>query len=577
MIFDSDYLQTGGVQSFPPAGISPAPHLGILITDTIDCSSQQHLELRMRSYYRLYESELRVAFSTDAGVSFPDTLKLNSRNIQNEISAVNNEIFLDVSDYIGGQDSVRVAFIFDGTHCQGNNCGYYFWMLDDIELRPLPEHSLMFTKLSRNGQAIGDKRININPGAAGFHPTYGSIPLEQTLPMEFFANAYNYGSVDQYKVRLEIEIMKGGSAVQVLSSPPIDTVSSGDTLIMPELITTSTWTPTDTGVYTILWRMVSDSIGTSPNAVVAPVNEELTFTVTEANFKNYEYRLDWNHIDTYFGTADGIDAVGVAYTFPDSHPDTLGFVLLSSLSTWIHEDSDTSAVLSLSIYDTAGFNYGPQSAGPQNLLFRRTYDLNSQNTGTYHAFDLMQQDSASGLWCPLFLPSGTAYYFVLEFSPKAAGGSVSIANNNTLEHTGHLTPVQGNDPDKSVILKSTQGGWYRGSHFQAVVQNPIMRLIMTSTFGHQSPCTVGLKEVTEQLNFQLFPNPSTGKLQIALSEGGETVLELRDATGRSLYRESARVNAGEQLIRDFSNLPEGIYLLNGKCGNRSGSERLILH
>lgn len=437
------------------------------------------------------------------------------------------------------------------------------------------KHSLSFTTITDStGKSIGAKRIKMNPGAAKFYPTYGIIPAEEVVPMQFAANVYNSGTVAQTNVRLEVEIRQYGVTVSIMTSPAIDTLKSGDTLLLSELGSTSSWTPpANPGMYDFIWRIVSDSIGTGPNASVAPVNDTVTFEITDDINGNHEYGIDWGTLDNYFGTADGITSVGVAYAFPEASQDTSGYVFLESLQTQLHQDIDTTGEISLSIYDTTGFRYGPQSQGPTDTLFTRTYPLSADLAGNYASFDLRVQ--SNGWWCPLSLPANKAYYFVLEFSPKAQSGTISIGNNQTLEHTGHFTPFQSGDPDKSVIIQSSQGGWYSSSGYPQV-ENPVMRVKMAELGHHSSPCYLGMNEPEVGAAFSLYPNPGNGELQIEFTEAGPCRLKLISITGEVVHEEKLSLKPDEKLYRDFSHLPKGVYLINLSQGSASSSKKLII-
>lgn len=570
MIFDSGFLDNSGNQATMGQGVSPAPHVGTLTTDTIDLSSYPFVEVSMNSYARPFQAAFKIAFSTDGGVTFPDTVQVLQDLAVNVSSPVDDIVTANVSSIIGGEQYVQMSFIFDGTVCNTNGCGYYFWQIDDIELNTLPDHSFRYALIedADGNIAVRERRINMGPGANNFHPTYGIVPLEEVVPMEFAANVYNYGSQTQYNARLEIEILKGGNTVQTLTSPTIDSVESGDTLVMPDLIT-NTWTPTDTGNYTILWRMVSDSIGTGPNAVVAPDNEELTFTVTDKDFQNYEYSLDWGTIDNFFGTNTGVLSVGSAFAFPQPSDDTTGFVFIESLNVQISGATDTTGTITVEIYDTTGFEYGSGSAGPQNQLFVKAFQMNADIVGTYHSFDLTTPKQDGGR-DPLVLPANDAYYFVLGFIP-AGSDPIRIANNASLEQSGDLDPFTAGGLHESVIFLSANGGWFGGFLNSTSVENPIIRVEMFDVNE------INVEEVWKKQNaVQLYPNPTQGKVKIELAQGGETTIELISLTGKKVYSETVKVNGNERLERDFSNLPKGVYLMNVSSDSFSSTKKLTI-
>jgi hypothetical protein len=76
MIFDSDYLDNNGTAGAFGSGPVPTPHTGILETPAMDFTGYQSIYLRMTSYFRRFQSTCHVAFSTDGGMTYPDTVDI---------------------------------------------------------------------------------------------------------------------------------------------------------------------------------------------------------------------------------------------------------------------------------------------------------------------------------------------------------------------------------------------------------------------------------------------------------------------------------------------------------------------
>lgn len=575
VIFDSDYLDNNGDPQQAGQGASPAPHVGTLITDTIDLTGHPFVELSFNSYARPFQADFEIAFSTDGGQTWPDTIQVLEDLAVNISSPVNDIVTANVTNQIGGQANVMISFIFDGTVCNTNGCGYYYWMIDDIQLNDLPDHEFRYANIldSQGDIAVREKRINMyNPNSTNWHPTYGIVPAEEVVPMEFAINSFNYGSATQTNVRLEVEIQQNGATLATLTSPAIDSVKNGDTLVMPDLTTTTSWTPPSTpGLYDIIWRMVSDSIGTGPNAAVAPVNDTMTFEVTDVTSGNYEYGIDWGTVDNYFGTNSGVLSVGVAYDFPDASADTSGYVFIEGINAQLSSLTDTAGTITVEIYDTAGFTYGGSSPGPQGQIFVKAFPMDASIPGTYYHFDLttLREDGGRD---PLVLPAGNAYYFVLSFITSGGSDPIRIANNATIENTGELDPFTGDNPHRSVIFLSSQGGWYAQFTNSTSVMNPIMRVEMFDVN------IIDVEEVLARQNaVQVYPNPTKGQVKIELNQSGETTIDLVSITGQTVYSET--VQAGNETLvlqRDFSNLPKGVYLMNVSNGSYSSTKKLTI-
>ena len=107
MIFDSDYYDNGGnsgnfgAGTYPCNSITGGPptgHIGILTTDSIDCSMYSDITMLFNSFYREYTGIAKVAFSIDGGITYTDTLEVHPGVEVNEQT---------VNDY---QVMVRIPF-----------------------------------------------------------------------------------------------------------------------------------------------------------------------------------------------------------------------------------------------------------------------------------------------------------------------------------------------------------------------------------------------------------------------------------------------------------------------------------
>lgn len=140
-------------------GNAPSPHIGGLITDTIDLSTQTAVELAFTSYARQFFPNYFVSFSSDGGATWPDTIELFTEVDVNSGTPEDLKLSFNVSNYIGGSSNAMIQFIFAGNKPGNTNgTGYYFWQLDDIELRELPENELRFTDI--NGAPAQDISFN---------------------------------------------------------------------------------------------------------------------------------------------------------------------------------------------------------------------------------------------------------------------------------------------------------------------------------------------------------------------------------------------------------------------------------
>ncbi len=535
MIFDSDYLDNSGSSATMGMGIAPAPHTGRLFTDTIDLSMHPQVELAFETYARRFQCRWFVAFSTDGGVTYNDTVEFFSdADVAVNASTLNGEeAVANVSSIIGGQANVIMQFIFDGTPGNANGNGYYYWMIDDIELRTPPANQMFFT--TWNGAPPHDMIYN-GDGAA--YPKYGIMNTNQIVPVEFDANFLNYGTQAQTNATLEVEIwdVTSGSPnlVTTLSAPGCPTLASGDTCNFNNL-TTPTWTPpAQEASYLIVYKAVSDSL-TSATTTEA---DTFNFFVNDAL-----YSTDRNTVDNYVGTnsaTSDIIAMGVMYSLENEDPldPGSGLVYIDGVNIELSALTDSTADIEIAFFDTTGFAYNAGFPAGATAAFRKSFTLNGSLVGTNAAFDL----STNGK--PLALPANT-YLMIVNFFPNATDGVIRIANDASFDQPGFSTVMQLGD-----------GNWF-GGFTSDVHEGTFIRLVM----GEPDSSSISESELA---GFSVYPVPSNGTGYVEFDNGGDYTITILDMIGKPIFTANESVNANERIDFDIANYPAGVYLVNIK-------------
>lgn len=544
MIFDSDYQDNGGTGNFG-SGTAAAPHVGRLTTDTIDLSMHPSLELKFEMYARRFFSDWFVAFSTDGGATFTDTIEFfDSDAVPVNGATADNEIALaNVSSIIGGQSQVVMQFIFDGTPGNANGNGYYFWMLDDIELRTPPANQMLFT--AWEGAPPHDMIYNSN-GAE--YPKYGIMHTNQIVPVEFDANFYNYGTQTQTNATLDVEVwdVTSGtpSLVSTLSAPGCPTLASGDTCNFNDL-TTPTWTPpAQQASYLIVYKAVSDSI----TSAMTTETDTFSFFVND-NL----YSTDRNQVDNFVGTNSAnpeIIAMGVMYDMSNEDPNGPGGVVyIDGININLSALTDSTADIEVAFYDTTGFAFNAGFPAGATAAYRKSFTLNGSLIGTVANFSL--QDANGN---PLVMPN-QPWLMIINFFPNATDGVIRIANDASFDQ-----------PDISTVMQLADGNWFggftsdahEGTHIRLDVGEPI-----------------GLEE-TEFGDFSMYPNPTAGATKLEFADGGTYAINVTDMTGSTVISIEESVNANEAIELDMSSYPMGIYLVNIKGENASKTVKLTV-
>ncbi len=545
LIFDSDYRDNGGVAANAGSGSAPTPHIARINTDTIDLSAQSAVELKINSYARQFFSRYFIAFSKDGGQSFNDTIELFTEVEVNDGTAEDLALSFNVSNFIGGESEAMIQFIYAGNKPGNNNgTGYYFWMIDDIELRSLPDNELRLTEL--NGAPPIDITFNGNPA----YSKYGAVQIDQNVPISFDANVYNYGSATQTNVSLEVEILDAnGSSLSTLSSsgsaPSVPMLDSVDFTIL----NTNSWTPTATGTYTFIYRVLSDSL----DANSSTAQDTVTFNVTDN-----VYAVDWGTSDNFFGTqssASEMIAAGTRYSLENEDPDSSGsgLVFIDGVDILLSSRCDTTADLEISIFDTAGFEFNAGFPAGTNPVLRRTFALNSSLVGQNTRFPMGVEDSifdnVSQTWTPTSRPvalnTGT-YFVVVSFFTNATDGVIRIANS-----------ARYFQPTETAIFQTSDGDWFGGFLNSQTFEAPFIRLVVADAPRFD----IGINEESTA-GFSVYPNPTNGIGKINFAEAGNYQLNLYDMAGKVLLHKEVKMNANEDYSLDLSGYKAGSYLLN---------------
>ncbi len=98
MIFDSDFLDNGGVQGNEGLGASPSPHSGALTSPTIDCSSFPTVTVSFYQYYQNYLSQCLLQVSSDSGLTWT-SYDVNSNVKPGTGTFRNNRQIIDISNH----------------------------------------------------------------------------------------------------------------------------------------------------------------------------------------------------------------------------------------------------------------------------------------------------------------------------------------------------------------------------------------------------------------------------------------------------------------------------------------------
>ncbi len=144
MIFDSDYLDNGGIVNATATGIAISPHESWLISNSFSTVGSTGLTLNLSCYFGKYASSGHVLLSNDNGLTWGDTIAIFDETFNINYFSPTNTLISEPINYLTNTPNARIAIYFDGNTPIPFffQLGYYHLMIDDIEIHQSPNHDL---------------------------------------------------------------------------------------------------------------------------------------------------------------------------------------------------------------------------------------------------------------------------------------------------------------------------------------------------------------------------------------------------------------------------------------------------
>lgn len=536
MIFDSDWLDDAGVAGAFGTGVFPSPHRGMLVSPNIDLTGQSFVNLEFYQYYRRFAGPGAVQtvpatyllFSRNGGTTWSDTLMINSNIAVNAATTNPAVIRVNVSSQIGNNDSVKVAFLFDGD--------FYVWMIDDVKL----------TEIANNDLAITNT-VMLPDTANGRTLEYGTLPIQNKTPLTFQARVRNNGKVAQPNVRLNVTVADtlNNTLFTAASAQLASLAAFTDTLL-----TVTTNYPATNVIYTrINYTTTSDSTDATPadNAAV----RQLSVT------------------DSVFSPAVAVPATqGIVGTGQFGTPAAQD-VGLANLFEIVNEDTVTSATARLNVTGTT-----PTQAGALVQFSIRTPDAASGFPGDATTivvesdiYTVTQEDVDNG--------------FIRVDFPAELGGlpqnriltpgdywlQADLYSNNGTNRVRFLDDLTFTQPFFTSMLFTTQ--WFSNGNALR------MSLNMADIASN-----VSVNELNKNLKLNVYPNPAKNILNLAVSADaslGRISYQVMDIAGRIVSSEATVINSNNEVIPvDISTLQNGVYSIVVKTSKGYNTSRFVV-
>lgn len=134
-----------------------------------------------------------------------------------------------------------------------------------------------------------------------------------------------------------------------------------------------------------------------------------------------------------------------------------------------------------------------------------------------------------------------------------SGSSVTLTASGAANYTWN----PGNQTGSSIVISPTISGTYTVTGSVGGTPCTGTKTVAVSV----SPCTGIMQANKQQSGYKLFPNPASDKLNIYSEASAETSIELNDALGKELMKQSHNFKNGEVKEINVSSLPAGIYFV----------------
>ncbi|MBW6483702.1 MAG: T9SS type A sorting domain-containing protein [Vicingaceae bacterium] len=188
--------------------------------------------------------------------------------------------------------------------------------------------------------------------------------------------------------------------------------------------------------------------------------------------------------------------------------------------------------------------WGVNAGAPGNVLAQQSVQISQLGTG-----------GTPTLWTLPTAASLNGNFFV-------GHDHTSLVNGDTVALMSAVTSTN------TVWAKET-GGWVDLATYNLVQSAAVIPVICNST-------TTGEKEILGQIDkILVFPNPSNGTLNIALTEKKETTIEIYNLVGKLIYTSGNPLNT-QLFTIDIENQPNGIYFVNIKNDKNIITKKVLI-
>jgi len=485
-----------------------------LISPVIDLSeAPANLRVRFDQYFQEFQADATfVGVSTDGGTTWNET-EINA-GVGREGRPNPEVVEVSISEWVAvNPANVQLRFRYEANWDYG-------WQVDNIAI----VEQFQFDMIT----------VNAFLSHTGTGEEYGRIPSSQlNATMLVGGELKNDGSQEQTNVVATMEVLNSSSVVAFTVTTNIGTLAANTSAFMEEFVTLP---ELEDDVYTATLSVTSDQQGSDANT--ANNSKVRTFEVTGARY--------------------GLDGIGL-------HP--AGTELLGSLGTNSFDGGEDGLVV-MNYYEVIEplEVYGIEFLITANTVLGGFVTTSILDTADVFAaspiftnpvvesdaYDIAAEDISSGVVAVYFANVTTVqpggYYAAVTMNSNAGAGHIRVVDDLTVPQPNVASAIF--IPNDQVF-----------SNGNALA----IRLIT-------EPVNISVGENTAILDAQIFPNPSTGVVNIRVAGNETQVVEVLSVTGELVHNSTVQ---GSNTI-DLSDLAKGVYTIRVVGANSSSAQRVTL-
>ena len=512
-------------------------HAWATCKDTINCSAYPYVQLTFSHSYRWWQDTRGVRVSGDGGSTWQDFELTNQAGYPNDQNTANPEIITyDISAVAGGRPQVLVQFYYNDNDYWG-----WYWAFDDVSISEIPDNGI-----EMNSEVTG-----------GWWETYSSTvvpslgqdytfnPKDQITnnPYAFEAVLKNTGIADQ-EMTLYVDVTDAsGTSVHSSSSTPITlAVTEQDTVVA-----SSTWAPSQNGIYTIhMWAIADSSYQGSAQGLTYTYTDTITKT-TEVT--DYTYGKDTEVVEGFWRLSR---TTGNSTTnFPGSFEigadyDIYTATTIYSVDAYITDASTSTANVYVKLY----------SIDPDPNL-----DPFLESTSDDYVIGPIAN---AGGWINIPFLSTTGIPLTPGTYSIAIGGYQHPTDSACIATSQNGLASADRMFDKDDFYQNGVPSWY------TISDVPILRM-------NFDPATAWVPTGISELNssaVNIYPNPTSGIINIQLEGNNKYNIKVINILGETVHVSTIMGSTSHSV--DLTSFDKGIYTIELSNNNEVYVEKVII-